>query len=160
MSEHVNSLWTSRGRVHISAPENHNLWFKNQNLGDKFDALRLRLTRYGCKPEQTEQQRRRDPALTQILEPCTEWLVSGKHLSAGRTGLELEDGQSEPPASHYLLVACGAAHFCFRSMVRLITVSAVAGTWRCFKCGFFLSPLLWARQLIWASTHWFSWRCR
>lgn len=86
------------------------------------------VTTYGYIPEQTEKQRHWDPALTQIREPSTEGLVGGKHLSAGRTGFELEDSQSEPPASHYLLVACRAAHFCFRSMVGLITVSVAAGT--------------------------------
>lgn len=39
------NVWTceSRGWVHISAPENHILWFKNQNLGDKFAFDQVRM---------------------------------------------------------------------------------------------------------------------
>lgn len=42
--------------------------------------------------------------LTQILQFSNGWLVDGNQTSAGRTSFRLEDSQSEPFSSHYLLL--------------------------------------------------------
>lgn len=140
------NVWTSEAWRLISSSCSEKTRSRDLKKKPKsWGMLSVCVTRYRYEAEQRE-QRCWEPALTQMLElASTEWLVGGKRLSAGRTRFVLDDGQSEPPASHYLLVACRAAHFCFKSTLRLITVSAVAG--RCFKC-VFLPPLFWARQLI------------
>lgn len=128
MSDHLKSVVWS----HLSALRRPDLAIKqNKNLRDALICVMM----YRYKPEQRERERCWDAELTQSLELSgIQWLVGGKQVSAGRTRFVLEDSQSEPPVSHYLLVACVAVYFCFKSTLRLITVSAVAG--RCFKCGF------------------------
>lgn len=152
-------MWNLEADLIYLLREDQILWFKNQNLGDKFDALRL------C--DQIRIQTRADGA-AETLRPCINsdswalyWVIGGWKASLCRED-RIRAGGRPVWTSCQSLSSCRLQSCTFLLQVHSEIDNCLCGCWNhegALSVFFFPHTLLWARQLIWARTHSVSRRC-